>query len=304
MLAKPNSNQHWKQTQQTLRLPPVKIIGNGLLIQQRRLKRRRKLGPFAGGTGASPQNQAVGDSLRRSSSGHNAYASETMRPIVCLAFVLPLLLFYEFGSIFTDQLDGKSGIDRWLHQFMETLGFGHLVVLPILTMGVLLFWHHKLSDGWNFQPQVLLGMIVECCGLGVILYFAGNAVHELLSASGTVDTLSIGNQSGCSWSRTVAFIGCGVYEELIFRLLMLSGLVWMINRFSSIAIAKTIGTVVVSLLFSALHYNLINPNGADFETFSFIFRFSASVFFCVLFLFRGFGIAAGTHCTYDVLTQI
>jgi hypothetical protein len=35
--------------------------------------------------------------------------------------------------------------------------------------------------------------------------------------------------------------------------------------------------------------------------FGFVFRFLAGVFFSVLFVYRGFGIAAGSHAAYDVL---
>ena len=34
---------------------------------------------------------------------------------------------------------------------------------------------------------------------------------------------------------------------------------------------------------------------------TFLFRFLAGVFFAVLFRYRGFGIAVGTHAFYDVL---
>lgn len=233
------------------------------------------------------------------------YAAETMRPIVCLAFVLPLLLFYEFGSIFTEQFAGRSGIDRWLHRWMESFGVEHLVILPILTAGALLGWHHGSSDRWKFRPHVLLGMVVESCCLGIILYFAANAVHEMISATSQLDTLSISDvpwQGG--WSRTIAFVGSGVYEELVFRLLMLNGLIWLGSRHLPAFVARFGGILLTSLMFSAMHYNFVNPGGSEFEIFSFVFRFSASLMFCLLFLLRGFGIAVGTHCTYDVLTQI
>ena len=56
--------------------------------------------------------------------------------------------------------------------------------------------------------------------------------------------------------------------------------------------------------FAVLHYDLINPAGAPLNIYGFLFRFSASVIFCLLFLFRGFGIAVGTHVIYDVMTQL
>jgi hypothetical protein len=32
-----------------------------------------------------------------------------------------------------------------------------------------------------------------------------------------------------------------------------------------------------------------------------LFRFLAGVFFSILFIYRGFGIAAGSHAAYDIL---
>jgi len=60
--------------------------------------------------------------------------------------------------------------------------------------------------------------------------------------------------------------------------------------------------VASSLLFSAAHY--VGPLGERFELYSFTFRTLAGMFFAVLFIVRGFGIAAGTHAVYDVLVGL
>ena len=62
------------------------------------------------------------------------------------------------------------------------------------------------------------------------------------------------------------------------------------------------GIVLTSLLFSAAHY--VGPCGDPFRWLTFLFRFLAGVFFAVLFRYRGFGIAAGTHAFYDVLVGL
>jgi hypothetical protein len=62
------------------------------------------------------------------------------------------------------------------------------------------------------------------------------------------------------------------------------------------------GLVVSSLLFSAAHY--VGPLGDTFEPYSFTFRTIAGLFFAGLFLWRGFGIAAGTHAAYDMLVGL
>jgi membrane protease YdiL (CAAX protease family) len=56
------------------------------------------------------------------------------------------------------------------------------------------------------------------------------------------------------------------------------------------------------VLFSAAHY--VGPCGDPFRWLTFLFRFLAGVFFAVLFRYRGFGIAAGTHALYDVLVGL
>ena len=222
---------------------------------------------------------------------------ETTRPIVCLVFVLPLLFIYELGSIFTDQLSEKSGIDQWIHHLMEYAGAGHLVLLPLLTAGVLLLWHHQIEDNWRINPRVLFGMCFESAALGMILYFAGNAVCQFNSTDIDLPILAISNHVLSDWwSSTIAYIGCGVYEELIFRLLLLNGLIYLGSLYCENRRAKFFGMILTSLLFAALHFDFFDPNGAVFDSSGFIFRFLASVIFCLLFLFRGFGIEAGTHC--------
>ena len=60
--------------------------------------------------------------------------------------------------------------------------------------------------------------------------------------------------------------------------------------------------ILTSLLFSAAHY--VGPHGEPFDAFSFSFRCIAGAFFAVLFVWRGFGIAAGTHAMYDIFVGI
>jgi membrane protease YdiL (CAAX protease family) len=63
-----------------------------------------------------------------------------------------------------------------------------------------------------------------------------------------------------------------------------------------------LGLVASSLLFAAAHY--VGPLGDAFDLYSFTFRTLAGMFFAILFVVRGFGIAAGTHALYDVLVGL
>ena len=103
--------------------------------------------------------------------------------------------------------------------------------------------------------------------------------------------------------RLVGYCGAGLYEEVLFRLLMLPVLAWMLARLGmSHSTALGGGVLLSAVLFSAAHY--MGLHGESFELYSFTFRTVAGVFFGILFLLRGFGISAGTHAMYDVLVGL
>jgi hypothetical protein len=99
-------------------------------------------------------------------------------------------------------------------------------------------------------------------------------------------------------------LGAGIYEELLFRVILVSALAWLARRVfrwnvtSSAAFAVLVG----ALIFSAFHY--IGPYGDRLELGSFTFRAVAGVLFSGLYLLRGFGITAWTHALYDVFLAV
>jgi hypothetical protein len=107
----------------------------------------------------------------------------------------------------------------------------------------------------------------------------------------------------------VGYLGAGVYEELLFRLIFLSLVGWILSRMRALrGPAMAIAVVLTSLTFAAAHY--VGPYGEPVQPFrsafwfSFSFRFLAGAFFGTLFVYRGFGIAAGTHAAYDILVGV
>ncbi len=240
------------------------------------------------------------------------YQSQTLRPLISLAFVFPLILVYELGAIYWGNAALRSGIDQWLDRIVATIGLGQQVILPLMTAAILIIWHHRIRDQWKFRGQVLTGMVLELIVLGTIMFCAASACNQLVGqmtgqSAADVAGLNLSNllrQSGW-WSATIASIGSGIYEELVFRLLLLLPAIELLKRLGlPHMVSLSGGIILVSLLFTSLHYDAINPAGAPFEPGSFMFRFIASIVFCFLFLFRGFGIAVGTHVAYDILAQL
>lgn len=234
------------------------------------------------------------------------YHQQTHRPIVCLAFVLPIVMLYEVCSILLASDAVRSGIDQWVSGIFSSLGIGQVVILPVAVTAILVVWHHRRHDRWSFNPLVLVGMFIESSLLGLILYWSANAVYFLATVS-LPDAVTAGAVATNS-DRLVACVsvlGSGIYEETFFRILLLLPMIaWGTWLSGSREIGVTCGMIACSLIFALLHYSLFNPSGHHFEVSSFLFRFGASIVFCNLFLFRGFGIAVGSHVIYDLLTQI
>jgi hypothetical protein len=102
-------------------------------------------------------------------------------------------------------------------------------------------------------------------------------------------------------ARLMLSLGAGLYEELLFRVALVSALA----NGARLALGWTRGTsgvvatILGALIFSAFHY--VGPYGEDWALQSFTFRAIAGLMFSALYLTRGFGITAWTHAMYDVL---
>ena len=240
------------------------------------------------------------------------YWQQSRRPLASLAFVLPLLLLYEGGVLLLGTQAVRNGADVWLRQILDVLGFGQYFFLPALTIGLLLAWHHTTHERWQLSAGVLYVMFVECAVLGLVLLvvgrFEGLLVAGMLPGPREADApclampwFAVG--SGPLLGRLLGFVGAGVYEEMLFRLLLLPPVAVCAKRLGArpgLRIACAV--LLTSLLFSIAHY--VGPHGEVFQAFSFSFRFTAGMFFALLFVYRGFGIAAGTHAMYDIFVSL
>jgi membrane protease YdiL (CAAX protease family) len=105
---------------------------------------------------------------------------------------------------------------------------------------------------------------------------------------------------GAEAARVVTFVGAGIYEELLFRLILYSAIQLLLQMLlAPKMVAVSVAAVVSAAGFAAAHH--IGPYGEPFKETIFLFRFLAGMYFAALYQFRGFGIAVGAHACYDVL---
>jgi membrane protease YdiL (CAAX protease family) len=108
----------------------------------------------------------------------------------------------------------------------------------------------------------------------------------------------------------VTGIGAGIFEELIFRLILICLLMLIFQDFLKMEKkpAVVLSVVISAILFSA-HHHIFFANGQFYQgdTFTvgkFVFRAIAGVYFAILYAVRGFGVTAGTHALYNIFAVL
>jgi hypothetical protein len=111
-------------------------------------------------------------------------------------------------------------------------------------------------------------------------------------------------------TNIVTGVGAGIYEELVFRLILICALMVLFQDVIGLSRQNAIALSVLmsAALFSA-HHHIVWIDGrlarsAPFQWTEFGFRTLAGIYFAVLFAIRGFGITAGTHAFYDIIATV
>ena len=130
-----------------------------------------------------------------------------------------------------------------------------------------------------------------------------NGVGQALDAQGLLQTGATPSLPDPIWEQIVRYIGAGIYEETLFRLLIFAGLAALFRLADASAwLGMLLAAVASALLFAAAHN--IGPSGETFHSNVFLYRTLAGVYFAWLYCWRGFGIAVGAHAGYDVLVGV
>ena len=224
------------------------------------------------------------------------YLQHSARPLTSLLFVAPLLVLYELGIWKSAGQAVRNAADVWLQDGLSQLGFSVPLLLPAIVLAVLLGRHHLSRNSWYVGPHVLGVMYVECVILAsVLIVFA-----TLQQLTGTSELVVPWQHP--RWCLLISYVGAGIYEEVFFRLVLLSGIAALAVAIGLPAgFSRGVAILLSSLLFALAHYQTLVPYGEVFEPASFQFRFAAGVLFGTLYCWRGFGIAVGTHVAYDVI---
>jgi hypothetical protein len=100
-------------------------------------------------------------------------------------------------------------------------------------------------------------------------------------------------------AKLILSLGAGVHEELVFRLIMVGGGVWLFERALGMRrwMAVVLAFAISSVLFSAAHHII---GGEPFRVGAFTYRVLCGLVFATIFQTRGFAVAVYTHALYDI----
>lgn len=169
--------------------------------------------------------------------------------------------------------------------------------LVIVFLFVSVFYIEKK---YQFSSIIFIPMLTESLAYALFIgYGVGSVVYRVLFTYVLARPFSSGKFPGIILS-----VGAGVYEEIVFRLLLLSTLYFIFTNLLKIKkpIGVTISIILGAVVFTSIHY--VGTLSDNFTYTNFMFRLLSGLVLSTIFMLRGLGIAVYTHSIYDVLSVL
>ncbi|MBI5849946.1 MAG: CPBP family intramembrane metalloprotease [Planctomycetes bacterium] len=219
---------------------------------------------------------------------------------MAIVAVAPLWLVYE-GLRLELAPSERNGAEAFVTDSVAAFGSRSLLVLEVLLgacvlLAVVAVLRRKL-------PWLRIAGVVAI--EGTVLGFLLGPLSELLTFT-LIETGALGPmalRAGVSAQELVGALGAGLFEEAVFRLLLLSLLALAFTRAANaFALPRSAG-VAAAVFVAAIVFSWFHHVGAVAEEFRFpvfAFRAIAGVVLGAIFVLRGFAVVVYAHAAYDV----
>jgi hypothetical protein len=220
--------------------------------------------------------------------------------LTSLMLVFPLLVLYQIGVLHTlPMLNGADFLTSLIFHSFGMRGYLVFVALVVVSFVVSLV---SLRRRQHFNARTVVPVLLESTIYALTM---GSLIVMVMTRFLHISPrLAAGLDSQGLLTRVVMSLGAGVYEETVFRLGLLGGLVWLFQSAFGVARWAAVGMAffLSAAAFSAVHH--LGPYGDPLSLGIFTFRLLAGVIFGLLFWFRGFAVAVYTHAIYDVVVLV
>ena len=216
-----------------------------------------------------------------------SYWADTRAPRYSIIFAVPLLLLYEglawaMGRTGVSQV--RNGADVLLKNLFVGLGgrYGLTVFAAVLLLVGLYLVGRDVRKNGAPVARTFVGMAGESILYAVLLGIVAAALTSMLLTGRLAMVQGGPAESFPLPVQLMVSLGAGLYEELVFRVLLVSGLAAIGAKvFGWKRVPAGIAAAVLgALIFSAFHY--IGPYGDPFQVGSFTFRAIAGLLFSTL----------------------
>jgi len=232
-----------------------------------------------------------------------AYWQDSQKPRYSLLVALPLFIIYQVLEALEPATRGgelRNGADAILGSLFYRLAGPRgplLFMVCLVAVGLWFVLRDYRKSGRELRLPVFLLMLGEATGLAlafgiVVSMIASQLVRPTAMLQQPITQMPVS-------TKLMLSLGAGLYEELLFRVLLVGSVAWAGRRLLGWRplVAGIWAALFGAVVFSGFHY--IGPYGDQFTLYSFVFRTIAGLAFSALFLLRGFGITAWTHGLYD-----
>jgi hypothetical protein len=251
----------------------------------------------------------------------DSYLDRTSRPVYSLCFLLGFILLYEVGTFLIQPEALQQTLVQprtrvvafiWIQNLLEYIGFsGRMtwIAAPMVVIVILLALQATSRQPWKVQIADFIPMTLECIVMSVPLIVLSLLLNRQEPVPPPAACIAL--QSAASghdlWMNLVTGIGAGIYEELVFRLILIGLLMVVFQDLLNLEKGPAILlSVLISAVLFSVHHHVFIINGRlgtgeYFAVSKFAFRLLAGIYFAGIFAIRGYGVTAGTHAFYDIL---
>jgi hypothetical protein len=217
-------------------------------------------------------------------------------PLTSVVLTAPVFVTYHLGILLIDKRNGVDWVTeltlRLLHSSVSAY-----IALTLALAGALSCAVFVLRKSGKVRPTALMPIVAES-GLWALLMLmsVGWAIARMAPS---LDALGAPGLDPIE--KVVMAAGAGFHEELMFRVVMLSGGALLLRNALGAGPMRAwlFAALLSSFAFAFVHH--IGPNGEGLTLTALCFRTLAGLYLGFLYGARGFAVAVYTHALYDML---